>query len=95
LSYILFLIRIHLWDINNEMLHGSFYSDATNVTIRDWMYYEAHKIHPGGEMFVNEYEVLSAPWMTQVCACCNVETKHKRTLRSYIKNLKISFNELS
>lgn len=47
------------------MLHGSFYSDNTNQTIRDWMFYEAHKIFPAGRMFVNEFEVLSAPWFTQ------------------------------
>uniref|UniRef100_A0A7M5U8U6 GH10 domain-containing protein n=1 Tax=Clytia hemisphaerica TaxID=252671 RepID=A0A7M5U8U6_9CNID len=57
--------RIRDWDVNNEMLHGSFYSDRMNETIRDWMYYEAHRIFPRGQMFVNEFEVLSAPWYTQ------------------------------
>lgn len=58
--------RIEIWDVNNEMLHGAFFGNKIGENVRDWMFFEAHKMLPGGRFFVNDYEVLSAPFHTQV-----------------------------
>ncbi len=48
------------WDINNEMLHGSFYKDHLGDNIRPWMFKRAHALDPDATLFVNEFNVLSA-----------------------------------
>jgi len=47
------------WDINNEMLHGSYFQDRLGPSIRSWMFQAAHAIDPNCLLFVNEYNVVS------------------------------------
>ncbi len=47
------------WDINNEMLHGSYFQDRLGPSIRPWMFQAAHAIDPNCLLFVNDYEVVS------------------------------------
>lgn len=45
------------YDVNNEMLHGSFYQDRLGKDIRSYMFREAHKLDPSAVLFVNDYNV--------------------------------------
>ena len=47
------------WDVDNEILAGSFYKDRLGEEIWSWMFQEAHRIDPNCKLFVNEYDVLS------------------------------------
>lgn len=47
------------WDINNEMLHGTFYKDRLGEAIRPWMFKQAHALDPNARLFVNEFNILS------------------------------------
>jgi len=47
------------WDINNEMLHGTFYKDHLGDTIRPWMFKQAHALDPNARLFPNEFNILS------------------------------------
>jgi endo-1,4-beta-xylanase len=47
------------WDVNNEMLHGTFYQDRLGESIRPWMFQAAHAIDPNCRLFVNDYNVVS------------------------------------
>ncbi|XP_072991513.1 endo-1,4-beta-xylanase 1-like isoform X1 [Typha latifolia] len=44
-------------DVNNEMLHGSFYQDRLGKDIRAYMFREAHQLDPSAVLFVNDYNV--------------------------------------
>ncbi|KAJ8498258.1 hypothetical protein OPV22_008810 [Ensete ventricosum] len=45
------------YDVNNEMLHGSFYQDRLGTDIRAYMFREAHQLDPSAILFVNDYNV--------------------------------------
>lgn len=45
------------YDVNNEMLHGSFYQDRLGKDIRAYMFKEAHRLDPSATLFVNDYNV--------------------------------------
>ncbi|CAL9072781.1 unnamed protein product [Musa textilis] len=45
------------YDVNNEMLHGSFYQDRLGKDIRAYMFREAHQLDPSAILFVNDYNV--------------------------------------
>ena len=45
------------YDVNNEMLHGSFYQDRLGKDIRANMFKTAHQIDPSATLFVNDYHV--------------------------------------
>jgi endo-1,4-beta-xylanase len=47
------------WDVDNEMLHNSFYRDRLGETIHYWMFQAAHEIDPNCKLFVNDYSVVS------------------------------------
>ena len=47
------------WDVNNEMLHGSFFRDRLGEDIHGWMYKRAHEVDPTAKLFVNEFNILS------------------------------------
>ncbi len=47
------------WDVNNEMLHGSFFKDRLGETIWPWMFKQAHELDPKVKLFVNEFNILS------------------------------------
>ncbi len=47
------------WDVDNEMLHGSFYKDRLGDSIHTWMFQAANAIDPNCKLFVNDYSVVS------------------------------------
>jgi xylan 1,4-beta-xylosidase len=51
--------RFQQWDVNNEMLHGSFFRDRLGEGIEPWMFQRAHELDPATKLFVNDYNLLS------------------------------------
>ncbi len=47
------------WDVNNEMLHGTFYSNIFGNTVRKWMFDKVREQDADVKMFVNDYGVVS------------------------------------
>lgn len=47
------------WDVDNEMLHGSFFKDRLGEDIHLWMFQRAHELDPAVKLFVNEFNILS------------------------------------
>jgi len=47
------------WDVDNEMLHGSFFKDRLGADIHVWMYKRARELDPNAKLFVNEFNILS------------------------------------
>lgn len=47
------------WDVDNEMLHGSFFKDRLGEDIRVWMYKRARELDPEAKLFTNEFNILS------------------------------------
>ncbi|KAK9116640.1 hypothetical protein Sjap_015587 [Stephania japonica] len=45
------------YDVNNEMLHGSFFLNRVGKDIRSYMFKMAHQLDPSAFLFVNEYHV--------------------------------------
>ncbi|XP_039049795.1 endo-1,4-beta-xylanase 1-like isoform X2 [Hibiscus syriacus] len=45
------------YDVNNEMLHGSFYQDRLGKDIRAYMFKTANQLDPSATLFVNDYHV--------------------------------------
>ncbi|MED6130733.1 Glycoside hydrolase, 10 [Stylosanthes scabra] len=45
------------YDVNNEMLHGSFYQDRLGKDIRANMFKTAHQLDPNATLFVNDYHI--------------------------------------
>ncbi|OIV96399.1 hypothetical protein TanjilG_09826 [Lupinus angustifolius] len=45
------------YDVNNEMLHGSFYQDKLGKDIRANMFKTAHQLDSSATLFVNDYHV--------------------------------------
>ncbi|CAH2070350.1 unnamed protein product [Thlaspi arvense] len=45
------------YDVNNEMLHGSFYQGRLGKGVRALMFNIAHKLDPSALLFVNDYHV--------------------------------------
>ncbi|XVE70260.1 hypothetical protein DITRI_Ditri10aG0058100 [Diplodiscus trichospermus] len=45
------------YDVNNEMLHGSFYQDRLGKDIRAKMFKIANQLDPSATLFVNDYHV--------------------------------------
>ncbi len=52
--------RFEHWDVNNEMLAGSFYRDRLGPDIRRWMFERTRALDPGAELFVNDFNVVSS-----------------------------------
>jgi endo-1,4-beta-xylanase len=51
--------RFPHWDVNNEMLHGSFFKDRLGEEIHPWMFQAAHELDPEAKLFVNEFNILT------------------------------------
>nr|ACF83995.1 unknown [Zea mays] len=49
--------RFPHYDVNNEMLHGSYYQDRLGDDINAFMFREAARLDPGATLFVNDYNV--------------------------------------
>ncbi len=47
------------WDVDNEMLHGSFFKDGLGEAIWPWMFKRARELDPNVKLFVNEFNILS------------------------------------
>jgi GH35 family endo-1,4-beta-xylanase len=47
------------WDVNNEMLHGTFYSNVFGNAIRTRMFEKTRELDPDVSLFVNDYGVVS------------------------------------
>lgn len=45
------------YDVNNEMLHGSFYQDKLGKDVRVNMFKTAHQLDPSATLFVNDYHI--------------------------------------
>ncbi|XP_010245630.1 PREDICTED: uncharacterized protein LOC104589125 [Nelumbo nucifera] len=45
------------YDVNNEMLHGSFYQDRLGKDTRSYMFKTAHQLDTDAILFVNDYHV--------------------------------------
>ncbi|KAL7090524.1 hypothetical protein ACP275_12G046300 [Erythranthe tilingii] len=45
------------YDVNNEMLHGSFYQDRLGKDIRAHMFKTANQLDPTATLFVNDYNI--------------------------------------
>ena len=51
--------KLRHWDINNEMLHGNFFTEKTgNKDVRIKMFQKAKQLDPDALRFVNDYNVL-------------------------------------
>lgn len=46
------------WDVNNEMLHGSFFKDRLGAAIWPYMYQRVRALDPNVKLFVNDYNVI-------------------------------------
>lgn len=51
--------RLRHWDVNNEMLHGSFFEDRLGPDVRRWMFERTREIDPDVQLFVNDYNIVS------------------------------------
>lgn len=49
--------KLNHYDVNNEMLHGSFYQDRLGKDIRANMFKIAHQLDPSATLFVNDYHI--------------------------------------
>jgi endo-1,4-beta-xylanase len=50
--------RLVSWDVNNEILDGSFYRERLGADATAWMFREAARLDPKTPLFVNEYGIL-------------------------------------
>jgi GH35 family endo-1,4-beta-xylanase len=50
--------RLVAWDVNNEILDGSFYREQIGPDATAWMFREAARLDPKTPLFVNEYGIL-------------------------------------
>lgn len=51
--------RFRHWDVNNEMLHGSFFRDRLGADIVPWMFNRTREIDPDPLLFLNDFNVVS------------------------------------
>jgi GH35 family endo-1,4-beta-xylanase len=47
------------WDINNEMLDGTFFIDRLGAAIRPHMFTRSHSVDPDALLFVNDYNIIA------------------------------------
>lgn len=52
------------WDVNNEMLHGSFFADRLGADILPYMFNRVKAIDPSVKTFVNDYNILAGGYST-------------------------------
>ncbi|KAH7387311.1 hypothetical protein KP509_16G016200 [Ceratopteris richardii] len=50
--------KFHHYDVNNEMLHGSFYRTRLGEQIIPYMFQLAQQLDPSVKLFVNDYHVI-------------------------------------
>jgi endo-1,4-beta-xylanase len=59
--------RLVAWDVNNEMLDGSFYRERLGPDAAAWMFRKAARLDPETPLFVNEYGILGEAEKTERC----------------------------
>lgn len=52
------------WDVDNEMVHGSFFEDRLGPGIRKYMHDRTHELDPGALITINDYNVVAGGWDT-------------------------------
>lgn len=52
--------RLIAWDVNNEMLDGSFFVDQLGPDIRAWMFRRTAELDPCTPLFTNEFGILGS-----------------------------------
>ncbi len=57
--------RIGEYDVNNEMMHGSFYKDRLGEGIWKEMFETVHKSDPAAVLYVNDYEIMENGFMDE------------------------------
>ena len=57
--------RLVSWDVNNEILDGSYYRRRIGPDATAWMFREAARLDPKALLFVNEYGILADPEKTE------------------------------
>ena len=59
--------RFQHWDVNNEMLHGSYFSERLKPkNIRDWMFNKSKEMDPQAQLFLNDFDVIENGLLTKV-----------------------------
>ncbi len=48
------------WDVNNEMLHGSYFADHLGTGIRPWMFQRTRELDDEVRLFVNDFNVITS-----------------------------------
>ncbi len=48
------------WDVNNEMLHGSYFADRLGAGIRTWMFQRTRELDDEVRLFVNDFNVITS-----------------------------------
>ena len=51
--------RVRHWDVNNEMLHGSFFRDRLGDAVVPWMFERAQAIDPDARLFLNDFNIVA------------------------------------
>ena len=57
--------RLVAWDVNNEVLDGSFYRQRIGPDATAWMFREAARLDPKTPLFVNEFGILGERGKTE------------------------------
>jgi hypothetical protein len=60
------VFRFVHWDVNNEMLHGSFFADRLGKSIREWMFRRAAELDPDADLLINDFDVVENNQLTEV-----------------------------
>jgi len=50
------------WDVNNEMLHFSFFEDRLGETVTKYMFDYVNKLDENCKLFVNDYNIINGGW---------------------------------
>jgi GH35 family endo-1,4-beta-xylanase len=51
--------RFRHWDVNNEMLHGTFFRDPLGDDIVPWMFQRTREIDPDVRLFLNDFNIVA------------------------------------
>ncbi len=54
--------RVFGWDVNNEMLHHSYFADRLGESIRSWIFTRARELNADIDLFLNEFDLTISGW---------------------------------
>ncbi|KAI3972687.1 hypothetical protein MKX01_019345 [Papaver californicum] len=63
------------YDVNNEMLHGSYFQDRLGKSIRSFMFKNANQLDPSATLFVNDYHVEDG---------CDTRSSHEKYIEQIL-----------